>query len=174
MIDVRGVGLEAMRSAFKRDLAYFQADQLKAMRKATRVLRNETTRILRSGSPLRKGTGRKRKDVPGLFRAIVTKNRKTKTNVIGIVRYHPRRGFYGKMHELGVQTIMRRRVTRPVVVIGGRFVTLSRRLKKPRVIEFAFRLPARPVLGPVARRKMAAAVDILGSSYGVFTKGSRV
>lgn len=173
MLSVKVVGVDAVRGAFKAQIGAFQKEQWKAMGKATQLMSRKTRQRLRSG-PLRSGSGRLRLDAKGrrwgpLYKSVRTKVRPTRTDLIGVVRYS-KSGFYGRFHETGVDKTVTRTMTRRVILTAdGRFVTLKALRKEPKKVSVAFRLPARPVLGPVAQENAAKAVEILGESYGVFT-----
>lgn len=173
MVSVKAIGLDTLRASFAREVKYFQADQRKAMRKATNMMAGQVRRTLRSGSILKSGTGRRRPKIGPLHRSIKTRVRPTKTSLIGVIRYAAS-GFYGPMHELGVNATVTRKSDRQVIFVDGRFVTLQRRRKDPKTVTYQLRIPARPVLEPVARRNADKAVEIMGDSFSVFTGGRRV
>lgn len=157
---VQQIGAEAVSKFFRDATKVAQANAAKDMRRAGNLFARDIRTRLASGSPLKSGTGRERKNLVRLFRGVRVKVRKTAGDVIGIVGYS-RRSFYGRFHETGINKMVARR--RFVKGLFGR--------KAVRGEAHQWTLPQRPIIEPIFVLRHEEAERILGSSYDVLFRG---
>lgn len=157
-----------------RKITAFQREQRKLLRRGGSVFRKGLSDAYRNGPLTSSRRGKKRgiagrKPLGPLAQSVRVLAFYDRTNAAAVKVRLSKKGFYGRFHEFGLSTTVKKGGSRPAYITGrgGIGPGIFRQLKQGRRLV----IPARPIWSKVYEDKRSEVETLIGDSYDVLLSG---